>query len=122
MADVLVVLWGGLIAVFGPLIPFVIIQAVFGGLQPVRGRQLPRSLPTDCYGQSANGRERCTVLLELRPIVANLFLYHLQQHSDHHANPTRRAIRHCRSMALPNLPSGYASMISLTCSRRCGAR
>ena len=47
-------------------------------------------------------------------IVTNLFLYHLQRHSDHHANPTRR-YQTLRSMeGAPNLPSGYASMISLT--------
>ena len=47
-------------------------------------------------------------------IVTNLFLYHLQRHSDHHANPTRR-YQTLRSMdGSPNLPSGYASMISLT--------
>ena len=47
-------------------------------------------------------------------IVTNLFLYHLQRHSDHHANPTRR-YQTLRSMdGAPNLPSGYASMIALT--------
>ena len=46
--------------------------------------------------------------------MTNLFLYHLQRHSDHHANPTRR-YQTLRSMAgAPNLPSGYASMIGLT--------
>ncbi|MGH8505002.1 MAG: fatty acid desaturase [Stenotrophobium sp.] len=44
-------------------------------------------------------------------IVTNLFLYQLQRHSDHHANPTRRfqALRHFDES--PQLPSGYASMI-----------
>ena len=47
-------------------------------------------------------------------LVTNLFLYHLQRHSDHHANPTRR-YQILRSMhGAPNLPSGYASMIALT--------
>ena len=46
--------------------------------------------------------------------MTNLFLYHLQRHSDHHANPTRR-YQTLRSMeGAPNLPSGYASMIALT--------
>src|SRR5581483_6127695 len=46
-------------------------------------------------------------------IASNVFLYHLQRHSDHHAHPTRRyqALRHFQ--ALPELPSGYASMILL---------
>ncbi len=44
-------------------------------------------------------------------IVTNLFLYQLQRHSDHHANPTRRfqALRHFDDS--PQLPSGYASML-----------
>ena len=46
--------------------------------------------------------------------MTNLFLYHLQRHSDHHANPTRR-YQTLRSMdGAPNLPSGYASLIGLT--------
>ncbi|TXI09650.1 MAG: alkane 1-monooxygenase, partial [Rhizobium sp.] len=44
-------------------------------------------------------------------VVTNLFLYQLQRHSDHHANPTRRyqALRHFEDS--PQLPSGYAAMI-----------
>jgi alkane 1-monooxygenase len=46
-------------------------------------------------------------------VASNVFLYHLQRHSDHHANPTRRyqALRHFEH--LPELPSGYATMILL---------
>ncbi len=111
-----VVLWGVLIAVFGPaLIPFVIIQAVFGFSLLETVNYLEH------YGllrqKNANGRyERCTPVHSWNSdhIVTNLFLYHLQRHSDHHANPTRR-YQTLRSMAgAPNLPSGYASMISLT--------
>ena len=44
----------------------------------------------------------------------NLFLYHLQRHSDHHANPTRR-YQTLRSMdGAPNLPCGYGTLIGLT--------
>jgi alkane 1-monooxygenase len=44
-------------------------------------------------------------------IVTNLFLYQLQRHSDHHANPQRsfQALRHFEKA--PQLPSGYASML-----------
>lgn len=44
-------------------------------------------------------------------IVTNLFLYQLQRHSDHHANPTRsfQALRHFDDA--PQLPGGYASML-----------
>lgn len=45
-------------------------------------------------------------------IVGNIVLYHLQRHSDHHAHPTRRyqALRHFDEA--PQLPGGYASMIT----------
>ena len=111
-----VLLWGVLIAVFGPaLIPFVLIQAVFGFSLLEAVNYLEH------YGlmrqQLANGRyERCTPLHSWNSdhVVTNLFLYHLQRHSDHHANPTRR-YQTLRSMeGAPNLPSGYASMIGLT--------
>ncbi len=43
--------------------------------------------------------------------ITNVFLYHLQRHSDHHANPTRpyQLLRNADSA--PNLPLGYASMV-----------
>jgi alkane 1-monooxygenase len=46
-------------------------------------------------------------------LTTNLFLYHLQRHSDHHANPTRRyqSLRHFDES--PQLPAGYAAMILL---------
>jgi alkane 1-monooxygenase len=46
-------------------------------------------------------------------VSSNVLLYHLQRHSDHHANPTRRfqALRHFDEA--PELPSGYATMILL---------
>jgi alkane 1-monooxygenase len=111
-----VVLWGALIAVFGPaLIAFVIIQAVFGFSLLEAVNYLEH------YGlqrqKNANGRyERCTPEHSWNSdhIVTNLFLYHLQRHSDHHANPTRR-YQTLRSMdGAPNLPSGYAALIGLT--------
>ena len=111
-----VVLWGVLTAVFGPaLIPFLIIQAVFGFSLLEAVNYLEH------YGllrqKNANGRyKRCTPEHSWNSdhIVTNLFLYHLQRHSDHHANPTRR-YQTLRSMdGAPNLPSGYASLIGLT--------
>ena len=40
-----------------------------------------------------------------------MFLYQLQRHSDHHAYPTRpfQALRHFDEV--PELPSGYATML-----------
>jgi alkane 1-monooxygenase len=111
-----VVFWGVLIAVFGPaLIPFMVIQAIYGFTLLETVNYLEH------YGllrqKTANGRyERCTPEHSWNSdhLVTNLFLYHLQRHSDHHANPTRR-YQTLRSMSeAPTLPSGYASMIGLT--------
>ncbi|MFE3445123.1 alkane 1-monooxygenase [Nocardia sp. NPDC059180] len=110
-----IVLWGGLVAVFGPsVLPFLVIQAVYGFSLLETVNYLEH------YGllrqRTAAGRyERCTPEHSWNSdhIVTNIFLYHLQRHSDHHANPTRR-YQTLRSMdGAPNLPSGYASMIGL---------
>ena len=110
-----VVLFGGLIAIFGwRVAPWLAVQAVvaFSLLEVVNYLEhyglLRQKLEDGRY-------ERC------RPehswnsdnIASNVFLYHLQRHSDHHAHPTRRyqALRHFED--LPELPSGYASMILL---------
>ncbi|HEY7051659.1 MAG TPA: alkane 1-monooxygenase [Mycobacterium sp.] len=110
-----VVLWGVLLAVFGwALIPFLVIQAVVGFSLLEAVNYLEH------YGllrqKTENGRyERCSPAHSWNSdhIVTNIFLYHLQRHSDHHANPTRR-YQTLRSFdGAPNLPSGYASMIVL---------
>ncbi|AKE91542.1 fatty acid desaturase [Rhodococcus aetherivorans] len=110
-----VVLFGVLVAMFGPvIIPFLILQAVYGFSLLETVNYLEH------YGllrqKTTTGRyERCTPAHSWNSdhIVTNIFLYHLQRHSDHHANPTRR-YQTLRSMdGAPNLPSGYASMIGL---------
>jgi len=47
--------------------------------------------------------------------LTNLFLLHLQRHSDHHAFPKRRyqVLRHFDDS--PQLPAGYATMVVLAC-------
>jgi alkane 1-monooxygenase len=47
-------------------------------------------------------------------LVTNLATFHLQRHSDHHANPSRRyqSLRHFEQ--LPQLPSGYFGMFPLS--------
>ena len=108
-----VVLYGALIAVFGwQVAPWLIAQAVFGfSLLEVVNY-------LEHYGllrqKTSSGRyQRC------RPehswnsdhLVTNIFLYHLQRHSDHHANPMRR-YQVLRSFdEAPQLPSGYAAMM-----------
>ena len=109
------VLWGAALAYCGPrVIPFLLVQAVYGAslLEVVNY--------VEHYGlgrrQLPNGRyERCSPehSWNSNHVVTNLFLYQLQRHADHHANPTRsyQALRHFDHS--PQLPSGYATMILL---------
>ena len=46
-------------------------------------------------------------------LIANVFLYHLQRHSDHHANPQKRYQKLQHSDQAPQLPTGYGSMLVL---------
>jgi alkane 1-monooxygenase len=110
------VFWGVLVAVFGVgVLPFMVISAIYGFCLLETVNYLEH------YGllrqKMESGRyERCSPQHSWNSdhVVTNLFLYHLQRHSDHHANPTRR-YQILRSMdGAPNLPSGYASMIGLT--------
>jgi alkane 1-monooxygenase len=110
-----IVLFGVLTAVFGVgILPFLVIQAVYGFSLLETVNYLEH------YGllraTTKSGRyERCAPAHSWNSdhIVTNIFLYHLQRHSDHHANPTRR-YQTLRSMeGAPNLPSGYASMITV---------
>ena len=111
-----VVLWAALVAVCGPeVIVFLVIQAAFG-------ISLLESVNyLEHYGllrqTKASGRyERCSPAHSWNSdhLVTNLLLYHLQRHSDHHANPTRR-YQTLRSMdGAPSLPCGYGTLIGLT--------
>ncbi|AOJ61901.1 alkane 1-monooxygenase [Burkholderia ubonensis] len=110
-----VVVWGIAIALAGKVVvPFLLIQAVYGAslLEVVNY--------VEHYGlgrmKLPNGRyERCTPQHSWNSnhVVTNLFLYQLQRHADHHANPTRsyQALRHFDDS--PQLPAGYATMILL---------
>ncbi|MFY9488986.1 MAG: alkane 1-monooxygenase [Solirubrobacterales bacterium] len=102
-----------LTAVFGwVVLPYLIVQAIIGFslLEVVNYLEhygLKRQMKDD-------GRyERCqpSHSWNSNNIASNIFLYHLQRHSDHHAHPTRRyqALRNFEEA--PNLPSGYATMI-----------
>ncbi|MFN8102803.1 MAG: alkane 1-monooxygenase [Mycobacterium sp.] len=111
-----IVLYAALLAVFGlGLLPYILISAIFGFSLLENVNYLEH------YGllrqKTESGRyERCEPRHSWNSdhIVTNLFLYHLQRHSDHHANPTRR-YQTLRSMhGAPELPSGYATLIGLT--------
>ena len=110
-----VALWAVLVALFGvSIVPFLVLQAVlaFSLLEAVNYLEhyglRRQSLPNGRY-------ERVTPRHSWNNnhLTTNLFLYHLQRHSDHHANPTRRyqALRHFDDS--PQLPAGYAAMILL---------
>ncbi|MHC0428885.1 alkane 1-monooxygenase [Streptomyces sp. O3] len=108
-------LFAALAVGFGPgVLPYLLFQAVFGFclLEVINY--------TEHYGllrqRTASGRyERCAARHSWNSdnVASNVFLYHLQRHSDHHANPTRRyqALRHLDEA--PELPTGYAGMIVL---------
>jgi alkane 1-monooxygenase len=110
-----VVLFGGLVAVFGlDVLPFLVVQAVLGFCLLEIVNYLEH------YGLLRQKRDDGRYELT-RPehswnsnsVASNVLLYHLQRHSDHHANPTRRyqALRHFDEA--PQLPTGYAGMIVL---------
>ncbi|MFE6919640.1 alkane 1-monooxygenase [Nocardia sp. NPDC057663] len=109
------VLFAAMVAVFGPaIIPYLVLQAVMGAglLETVnyiehygllRGRRADGSYARCSPRDSWNSDH----------LVTNVFLFHLQRHSDHHANPSRRyqTLRSCEQA--PQLPAGYATMVVL---------
>jgi alkane 1-monooxygenase len=110
-----VVLFAVLAVAFGPVVlPYLIAQAILGFclLEVVNYLEHYGLL----RGHREDGRYERT-----RPehswnsnnVASNVLLYHLQRHSDHHANPVRRyqALRHMEQA--PQLPTGYAGMILL---------
>ncbi|MFG3620094.1 alkane 1-monooxygenase [Nocardia sp. NPDC047654] len=109
------VLFGFLIAAFGyQVLPWLLLQAVigFGLLETVNY--------VEHYGllreRRPNGRyARCSPRDSWNSdhLVTNIFLFHLQRHSDHHANPGRRYQTLRTSEQAPQLPAGYAAMIVL---------
>jgi len=111
-------LWLVMVAWLGPtILPFLVLQAVvaFTLLEAVNY--------LEHYGMlrqrvGAPGHERYERVAPRHSwnsnnLTTNVLLYHLQRHSDHHANPTRRyqALRDYEES--PALPTGYAGMILL---------
>ncbi|WP_328412362.1 alkane 1-monooxygenase [Nocardia sp. NBC_00403] len=110
-----VVLFGTMILVFGPaVIPYLLLQAMIGAglLETVNY--------VEHYGllraRRANGNYvRCSPRDSWNSdrLITNVFLFHLQRHSDHHANPGRRYQTLRSSQEAPQLPAGYATMVVL---------
>ncbi|NGY06518.1 fatty acid desaturase [Solimonas terrae] len=109
-----VVLFGALTLWLGPVaLLFLVAQAFFGASLLEVVNYIEHYGLLRRYEEKARRYERCAPRHSWNSnhIVTNLFLYQLQRHSDHHANPTRRyqALRHFDES--PQLPSGYLSMI-----------
>jgi alkane 1-monooxygenase len=108
-----VVLYAILIAVFGwVVLPYLLIQSVIGfSLLEVVNY-------LEHYGLLRQHRDDGRYEIcqphhswNSNNVASNVLLYHLQRHSDHHANPMRRyqSLRHFDEA--PQLPTGYAGMI-----------
>lgn len=110
-----VVLFTALVACFGLVVlPWLIGQAVIGfclletvnyiehyGLRRRRqhGERYEPVSPSHSWNSST--------------VIANLFLFQLQRHSDHHAHPLRRYQALCHADDAPQLPAGYLTMVVL---------
>ena len=102
----------GLVAAFGwVMLPFLAVH------NAVAWWQLTSANYVEHYGllrrQGADGRYETPQphhSWNTNHLVTNLATFHLQRHSDHHANPSRRyqSLRHFEQ--LPQLPSGYFGM------------
>ena len=106
---------GSLIYLFGwIMLPFLAIHNFWAWYQLTSANYIEH------YGllrqKQANGRyERCQPhhSWNANYIMSNLALFHLQRHSDHHANPMRRyqSLRNFKD--IPELPNGYYGMYLL---------
>jgi alkane 1-monooxygenase len=110
-----VVLYAALTIVFGyPVLLFLALQSVVGFslLEAVNYLEhyglLRQRTPTGRY-EKVDPRHSWNS----DRLVTNVFLFQLQRHSDHHANPLRR-YQTLRSFDVsPRLPAGYATMVLL---------
>lgn len=106
---VTVVLQGGLLLALGwKMLPFLLLHNVLAWWQLTSANYIEH------YGllraRTSNGRyEACAPhhSWNSNHLLSNLVLFHLERHSDHHANPQRRyqSLRHFDD--LPTLPNGY---------------
>jgi alkane 1-monooxygenase len=96
------------------VLPWLLVQAVFGfSLLEVVNYLEHYGLLRQKREDGRYERTRPEHSWNSNNVASNVLLYHLQRHSDHHANPTRRyqALRHFDEA--PQLPTGYAGMIVL---------
>ncbi len=112
------VLWGAMIAWLGAgLLPYLVVQAIIGfSLLEVVNYMEHYGMLRQKVGVGERQRyERVdpSHSWNSNNIATNVLLYHLQRHSDHHANPTRRYQTLRDFEESPVLPTGYAGMIVL---------
>ncbi len=112
------VLWGAVVVWLGPVVlPFLVLQAVVGfSLLEVVNYMEHYGMLRQKVGRADRQRyERVdpSHSWNSNNIATNVLLYHLQRHSDHHANPTRRYQTLRDFEESPVLPTGYAGMIVL---------
>ncbi|MCR9186040.1 MAG: alkane 1-monooxygenase [Halieaceae bacterium] len=109
------VVQGGLILAFGwVMVPFLALHNFWAWFQLTSANYIEH------YGllrqREANGRyERCQPhhSWNANYIFSNIVLFHLERHSDHHANPTRRYQSLRNFDDIPELPNGYYGMYLL---------
>ena len=112
------VLWGAMVAVLGwQILPLLVVQAVVGfTLLEVVNYMEHYGMLRQKVGVGHRQRyERVdpSHSWNSNNIATNVLLDHLQRHSDHHANPTRRYQTLRDFEESPVLPTGYAGMIVL---------
>ncbi len=110
------VLFGGLMIWLGiGIAPYLVLQAVIGfSLLEIINYMEHYGMLRQKVGKP--GKERFERVSpehswNSNNIATNVLLYHLQRHSDHHANPTRRYQTLRDFKESPVLPTGYAGMI-----------
>ena len=112
------VLWAAMLVWLGvAILPFLVLQAVVG----LTLLEIVNYL--EHYGmlRQRTGADRTGRYERVDPshswnsnnVATNVLLYHLQRHSDHHANPTRRYQTLRDYQESPALPTGYSGMILL---------
>ncbi|HEY4896513.1 MAG TPA: alkane 1-monooxygenase [Solirubrobacteraceae bacterium] len=110
-----VILFAALTVGFGLVVlPYLLIQALVGfSLLEVVNYLEHYGLLRQRHDDGRYERTRPEHSWNSNSAASNVLLYHLQRHSDHHANPIRRyqALRHVDDA--PQLPTGYAGMILL---------
>ena len=109
------VLFAALVLAFGTVVlPYLVLQAVLGfSLLEVVNYLEHYGLLRQRREDGRFERTRPEHSWNSNNVASNVLLYHLQRHSDHHANPVRRyqALRTVDDA--PQLPTGYAGMIVL---------